>query len=953
MASWAHEMGILWAFLVLLVLEGPAPALGQLEFICPGGKDGLYAHPTQCDRFFQCVNKKVKRRLCPDGLVFDKSRSEEDDPCNNIHNTKDKCRKRPSLQRPQPGDANCPRQNGVYPSPDITECDKYYSCLEGKGSLQQCAEGLHFEPELGVCVWARESTREGCLSVNQRHKKKKKGNRQRQPEQEKKKGESLPNGFECPGGPPGVHPALPHPTSDRLYYVCLNGVTPQEAGCKPGLVFNEVTARCDKQDRVRNIPRPGKSQNVRQQSSNAQTNQNPVNRFLELLQDPTVQASGLLNPDILAALGERDPVALSQAVPSRRTDHVQNNRGHPRGHRNRAQLLDQRNIDPAANRRGHPQPLNKANKQTGQLVTSPAAPPPEGTPLAHRRIPPQRNNRFTQKFLPRVKPVGNIENLALTTGPEDNLVPQAKLLPNSPISPDFLPETPKGGLVGRPVNVRLGPSPGIPSSPKEMTQLKISPTSFPQEVIFEPVAQPKAIGSPLVHRTIPPERHNKFTSKFLPKIKPVGNIENLALTTGPEELKAQSKAPGLEITEVPAVTHATPVAPTPLTSEFLLLKNTGPTESMAGIPGPRLAPLIQAQPVTESPERFAQAQTEAPTPQTIPTQKQRHGGRRISLPRRRNQQVNEVRTKSSAPQRVPETKSTRTRTRTRGRGRTSVQEPKPVQMTEAKPAPRTRVGSRTRARITQAPKPVPKVESEPILGPTLAPQGKNEPIFGPSPRPQPRAEPILTAEELAAIQNPYRNAGQPATRIRANVPRARPIEAQPQILPTAKPQQSPARAQKPRTQVRRRPTWGPNNDLTQKRFNQQRPQQSKPSMTQLIEASPELKGILEDKEFRTFLKERRRGNAGRGNQEQQNNSESPVVMVPEMAGPARDQELKRVRSRPPSRQRGRTSSGQQSNIQTDTIPHRLVPYLEPFISRRTLASHPARSRQTVPEQIQS
>merc|ERR1712226_1335514 len=124
------------------------------------------------------------------------------------------------------------------------------------------------------------------------------------------------------------------------------------------------------------------------------------------------------------------------------------------------------------------------------------------------------------------------------------------------------------------------------------------------------------------------------------------------------------------------------------------------------------------------------------------------------------------RTKSSAPQRVPETKSTRTRTRTRGRGRTSVQEPKPVKMNEAKPAPRTRVGSRTRARITQAPKPVPKVESEPIL----------------------------TAEELAAIQNPYRNAGQPATRIRANVPRARPIEAQPQILPTAKPQQSPARA---------------------------------------------------------------------------------------------------------------------------------------------------------------
>ena len=31
-----------------------------------------------------------------------------------------------------------------YPSPDQTECDKFYSCLNGKGSPTSCADGLHF-----------------------------------------------------------------------------------------------------------------------------------------------------------------------------------------------------------------------------------------------------------------------------------------------------------------------------------------------------------------------------------------------------------------------------------------------------------------------------------------------------------------------------------------------------------------------------------------------------------------------------------------------------------------------------------------------------------------------------------------------------------------------------------------------------------------------------------------
>ena len=239
-------------FIVLTSLL--ATSIAQIEFECPEA-DGLFPHPEQCDRYFECRNFRVSRKLCADGLVFDPQKTGTDqDPCDHLQNTKHKCRGRPKLQRPKPGDGFCPRQNGVFPSPDPSECDTFYSCLNGVGSLQQCADGLHYDDEIGTCVWARESNRKGCLSDNQRATKNNSRQRMRKPEipdnDKGRRGESLPNGFECPGGKLGIHPALPHPTSCRLYYVCLNGVTPNEAGCGPGLVFNSVTAKCDSPENV-------------------------------------------------------------------------------------------------------------------------------------------------------------------------------------------------------------------------------------------------------------------------------------------------------------------------------------------------------------------------------------------------------------------------------------------------------------------------------------------------------------------------------------------------------------------------------------------------------------------------------------------------------------------------------------------------------------------------------
>lgn len=222
------------------------------EFKCLPGSDGFYPHPEYCDRYFECRSGKVvRRKLCPDGLVFDPDKSPNEDPCDYIHNVKDKCKPRSKLQNPQPGDGYCPRQHGVYPSPDSSECDKFYSCVNGVGSGHQCAEGLHFDTGIGTCVWARESKRKGCLSATKRAQRETTTSPRPNPASDDvKEGQGLPNGFQCPGGKLGIHPALPHPTSCRLYYVCLNGVVPNEAGCVSGLVFNRDTAKCDLPDNV-------------------------------------------------------------------------------------------------------------------------------------------------------------------------------------------------------------------------------------------------------------------------------------------------------------------------------------------------------------------------------------------------------------------------------------------------------------------------------------------------------------------------------------------------------------------------------------------------------------------------------------------------------------------------------------------------------------------------------
>ena len=65
--------------------------------------------------------------------------------------------------------------------------------------------------------------------------------------------------FDCPAqvqdaqdaGPLVTNPLFADPTDCQYFYVCINGVEPRRNGCTLGLVFNDLTKRCDK---PKNVP---------------------------------------------------------------------------------------------------------------------------------------------------------------------------------------------------------------------------------------------------------------------------------------------------------------------------------------------------------------------------------------------------------------------------------------------------------------------------------------------------------------------------------------------------------------------------------------------------------------------------------------------------------------------------------------------------------------------------
>ena len=241
----------------------------------------------------------------------------------------------------------------------------------------------------GICVWARDSGRTGCgLYPDEEPEKKKRRKKPKPPsnisDQKPKKREKLSNGFSCPGGKLGVHIALPHPSNCRSYYVCLNGVDPSEQGCSNGKVFNPSTSACDapnnvpgcenyynKAPKVKKQPKAVKL--LKEEPRSSDIPGGDIRGFLQIL-----KANGLLKPGALETL-EQSTITEDKSI---------------------SKLIGQSRT-----------PVSR-KKQSEQSLDDSFETPRESRrkSIFERKIPPKRRNKFTN-IIPKIKPVGNLENI--------------------------------------------------------------------------------------------------------------------------------------------------------------------------------------------------------------------------------------------------------------------------------------------------------------------------------------------------------------------------------------------------------------------------------------------------------------------------------------------------------------------------------------------------------------
>jgi len=546
-------MGLSWCLIVTLLL----PVVEPGKFKCPSftkltDDEFVYPDPEQCDKYWTCVRGESKRSLCPDGLVFHPGKAKGEDPCDQRQNVPDKCEGRSGLQRPKPGDAHCPRQNGVYASDDPYECDTYYSCLNGKSSPTKCAVGLHYSDEIGTCVWPRESGRDDCITEDEepRQRKKKQKGTSGPDTTTRKPAEALDNGFKCPGGPIGVHPALPHPKDCRLYYVCLDGITPSAAGCTHGKVFNPTTQQCDIPTNVEGCefyynPAAKKKKEEQEKKlaniAGAEVTSNDFNQFLKLLKMSGVLGGGgnSVNEAFKSGLGGNSFNQGLRKGPSK---------GPLAGRRKRPKNLRQR---PGRQRKRplRPQQFDYYD-YASEYDYEYDEPPPRKRPKLAGSSPAKR------PIKQRNRPSGKLN---LETNVESSFVQTAADLKDpvrvTPIRPTQLDKTP----------------PSVEPSPQ--------PTS--SQGLF----------------SIPQSRKNIFTSKFIPKVKAVGDLENIHPTGFSQSAK------GATVTErevkspnQPAKTASVPQLSGPEAANlFNSLFPTLVEESVEELPVPQ--PIVAPEPV--------------------------------------------------------------------------------------------------------------------------------------------------------------------------------------------------------------------------------------------------------------------------------------------------------------------------------------------------------------------
>lgn len=200
-----------------LLIVCPA-ALAANSFKCPSqDTTGYFPDPDQCDKYWDCLDGNAQARYCADGFAFKFGRRRTGDPCDYEWHVD--CEGK-VLQAPQ-GTGVCERKNGYYPHEDPDVCTSYYICNDNNPELNNCSPGTHYNIAKRVCDW-KEVAQRGACGVKQ-----------------------VVDGFTCPGvGKEGHHPRYTDERDCRAFFVCLNGVTPQNANCPLGELFDDVALDC-------------------------------------------------------------------------------------------------------------------------------------------------------------------------------------------------------------------------------------------------------------------------------------------------------------------------------------------------------------------------------------------------------------------------------------------------------------------------------------------------------------------------------------------------------------------------------------------------------------------------------------------------------------------------------------------------------------------------------------
>jgi len=200
-------------------------------------EDGIHAHETRCDAFYQCANgHRYEDQSCPEGLLYNANTEQCDWPEN--------------VTCP---DVEC--ADGIYPHED--NCNQFYQCANGhRYEDQDCPEGLLYNEANKQCDWpdnvkciedvdqTKWQCYKDCVGDKWWNMIQASKCSYQCSDWSKKVSKKSVKSEECADG------IYAHETNCNQFYQCANGHRYEDQSCPDGLFFNSDKDYCDYPDNV-------------------------------------------------------------------------------------------------------------------------------------------------------------------------------------------------------------------------------------------------------------------------------------------------------------------------------------------------------------------------------------------------------------------------------------------------------------------------------------------------------------------------------------------------------------------------------------------------------------------------------------------------------------------------------------------------------------------------------